>query len=342
MPKRKALSRREKNVAVIYVRVSTDEQVKGTSLEHQERECRKLCAREGWVVDRVFVDRGASAKTAEREEFRKMIRYCSEYRHRIGYVVVLNCTRFARRNSDHQFVRMALSKEGIQLRSVQEPIDETSTGRLIENMAAAYAEFDNSRRTENTVAGMRTKAEHGFWQHPTPIGFEKIGSKKDARLVPDPMRAPLIRQAFEMYASGLYDARRVLDAVTKAGLRTRRGKKLTLQTFHKMLRRALYAGRLENAAWGIVVKAQAEAIVDPGVFDRVQDVLSGKRPVIATYQRNHPAFPLRWFVRCAACDTPLTASFAKNDTRTTPAVRRDVAPSTCVRRKWSGRSRSNR
>lgn len=47
--------------AVIYIRVSSDLQVKGTSLESQEAECRLWCQRNGYEVARVFVDAGESA-----------------------------------------------------------------------------------------------------------------------------------------------------------------------------------------------------------------------------------------------------------------------------------------
>ena len=44
-------------------------------------------------------------------------------------------------------------------------------------------------------------------------------------------------------------------------------------------------------------------------------VLEGKKNTITPYHRNHPDFPLRRFVRCAVCNSPLTASWAKDKTR---------------------------
>jgi DNA invertase Pin-like site-specific DNA recombinase len=51
--------------AVIYCRVSTKEQAKNLSLPAQKKACIRFCGDQGWKVDRVFVDRGESAKTAE-------------------------------------------------------------------------------------------------------------------------------------------------------------------------------------------------------------------------------------------------------------------------------------
>jgi len=57
-----------KNVAVIYTRVSSEEQVNNMSLGEQERICREFIAHrpENLTVDKVFVEEGESAKTAEK------------------------------------------------------------------------------------------------------------------------------------------------------------------------------------------------------------------------------------------------------------------------------------
>ena len=47
---------------IIYTRVSSDEQVKGTSLEFQEELCRKYCKEKGIEIDSVYREEGESAK----------------------------------------------------------------------------------------------------------------------------------------------------------------------------------------------------------------------------------------------------------------------------------------
>ena len=49
--------------AVVYTRVSSNEQVKGTSLEDQESKCRKYCLEKGIEILKVFREEGESAKT---------------------------------------------------------------------------------------------------------------------------------------------------------------------------------------------------------------------------------------------------------------------------------------
>jgi DNA invertase Pin-like site-specific DNA recombinase len=70
-------------------------------------------------------------------------------------VVVFNLTRFARDKYDHFALRSLLQSLGISLRSATEPIDDTSTGKLMEGVLAAFAQFDNDVRSDRTRAGMK-------------------------------------------------------------------------------------------------------------------------------------------------------------------------------------------
>ena len=74
--------------AVIYCSVSTKDQVQNLSLETQQRTCREFCSRQDWAVDRVFVEQGESAKTANRTELKNLLAYCREHKGRVHCVVV--------------------------------------------------------------------------------------------------------------------------------------------------------------------------------------------------------------------------------------------------------------
>ena len=108
--------------AVIYCRVSTQQQTKNLSLPAQRKECVKFCKAQGWTVDRVFVERGESAKSADRTELTKLLRYCREKLGRIDVMVVYSLDRFARNSYDHHAVRAHLGRMGMTLRAVTQPI----------------------------------------------------------------------------------------------------------------------------------------------------------------------------------------------------------------------------
>ena len=51
-----------------------------------------------------------------------------------------------------------------------------------------------------------------------------------------------------------------------------------------------------------------EPLISEGLFTRVQARLSGKRTTEVHRRLDDPDFPLRRFVRCESCNTPLTGS----------------------------------
>ncbi len=305
--------------AVIYCRVSTEEQTKNLSLPTQQKACADYCQRQGFEVDRIFVEQGESAKTVNRPQFKDLINYCRENKHRVQFLVVYNLSRFSRNTHDHLAVRALLAGYGISLRSVNEQIDESSTGRFLESVLAAVAQLDNDMRSDRTVAGMKAQLEAGHWTYPAPLGYL---SQTDANgkpvLVHDADRVPLVRQAFELYATGVYTKEQVRKIINDAGLRTRTSQRLATQTLDQMLHNPLYAGWMVVDKWNIRKRGQFEPIVTEELFNNVQEVLSGRKPTITPMVKNRPEFPLRGLVRCGNCGLQLTASWSKGRTKRYP------------------------
>ena len=129
--------------AVIYVRVSTKEQTENLSLPTQLRACEEYCRRQGYEVLERFHEEGESAKTTDRSQLQSLLTFCRLNKGRVHFVIVFNLTRFARDKYDHFALRSHLQSLGISLRSATEPIDDTSTGKLMEGVLAAFAQFDN-------------------------------------------------------------------------------------------------------------------------------------------------------------------------------------------------------
>ncbi len=297
--------------AVIYVRVSTKEQTENLSLPTQLRACEDYCQREGYQVLERFTEEGESAKTTDRTELQKLLRYCRLHKGRVHFVVVYNLTRFAREKYGHFALRAHLQSLGISLRSVTEPIDDTSTGKLMEGVLAAFAQFDNDVRSDRTRAGMKAALELGRWTFPAPLGYLNAPKWSKASLVHDPERGPLVRQAFEDLATGQFTKQEVIARATEAGLRSRKGLKLSPQSFGQMMRNPIYAGKVESPDYGVSTKGNFEPLVDEATFYRAQAILDGRVVVAGPRQRNHPDFPLRGFVRCETCGRPLTGSWSK-------------------------------
>jgi len=294
--------------AVIYTRVSSEEQVSNLSLDVQEKTCREYCTRNGWTVEAVYREEGESAKTANRTALRRLL---EDLRRRpVDYVVVYDTSRFARDVYVHTSLKQLLAKAGAQLRAATQPLEDTAAGRAIEGVFAVFNQLDNELRAEKITAGMRETVSRGFWPWPAPLGYRN-GRTAEGRkiIVHDGEKALLMRQGFEAIAAGEAPAD-VLRRLTALGLLSKKGLPVRYQEFRKFLRNPLYKGVTRSGRWGIETQGQHEPLVDAITWSRVQQRLAGRygKTVQPPKRKDNPEFPLRGFVRCAACGRPLTAS----------------------------------
>jgi site-specific DNA recombinase len=297
--------------AVIYVRVSTKEQTENLSLPTQLRACEEYCRRQGYEILERFHEEGESAKSTDRSQLQNLLTFCRLNKGRVHFVVVFNLTRFARDKYDHFALRSHLQSLGISLRSATEPIDDTSTGKLMEGVLAAFAQFDNDVRSDRTRAGMKAALELGRWVFLAPIGYLNAPRSIGKSLIHDPQRGPLVRRAFAEYATGRFTKEQLLKQVRTWGLTNRRGRPLTSQAIG-MLRNQLYAGIVDVPEYGVRGKrGDFEPLISEDLFYRVQAILSGRIPSTTPRKRAHPDFPLRGFVRCHSCGRGLTGSWSK-------------------------------
>lgn len=297
------------NGAVLYVRVSTKEQAQNLSLPTQEKACRDYCSREGLTFLRVFSE-AQSAKTTNRDEFQAMLTYCHKEHQSISTLVVYNSSRFSRETLDYLLTRRVLGDVGIAIRSATEVFDDSPSGELNQTMVSAFATFDNKSKAQRTRAGMEAAMREGRWVHQPPLGYTmiRIGSQPST-MVPDPNAAPLILRAFELYSSGTLQKKEVLKQVTALGIKTKIDRPVSQQTFDRIRSNPLYMGRIKSD-WGIDVKGSFEPIVPETLFLTVQATIKGKSATSDERTVQSPEFPLRVFVRCETCGTPLTGSFS--------------------------------
>jgi DNA invertase Pin-like site-specific DNA recombinase len=227
----------------------------------------------------VFVDRGESAKTIDRPEFRAMLDHCRANRGKVHAVVVYAVSRFARNTTDHVTVRALLARYGVGIRSATENIDDSPQGKLIEGVTSVLAEYENNVKAERTKVGMAEALRNGRWTFQPPLGYVRSGSRQESTLLADPIRAPLVVQAFELMMAGTCSKKHALDVVTAAGLRTLAGRRLGQQAFDRLLRNPIYAGRLQVRRWQVDEPSSFPPLVPRELFDAVQAVLHGRRVV---------------------------------------------------------------
>ena len=295
---------------VIYCRISDEEQGRrnAQNLPTQQKKCRDHSKHDALPVIKVFVEQ-ESGRTTDRTNLQEMLAYCSKNRGIVARVVVADLSRLARNVSDQGSIIARLADMGIELVSVDEPhIDRSAAGKLAANMLGAVNQFHSDVLSERVRYRMSEAVKAGRFVWRAPLGYRNVNESGIKNLAIDTERAPMIRTAFELAATGFYKPEDIRKKLNAMGLRTIRGAPVSPQSFSQMLRNPVYKGWVHSG--DNKVKGNFQALVSEELFITVQDVLNGKR-VPVPHKKASEAFPLRGFVRCCECDKPLTAGFAR-------------------------------
>ncbi len=311
----------EQAQAVIYLRVSTKEQAEmggeaeGYSIPAQREACIRKASSLGAIVSNEFVDRGESAKSADRPELQKLLDFVTTQP--IRYVIVHKVDRLARNRADDVTINLALQKAGAQLVSVTENIDETPSGILLHGIMSSIAEFYSRNLANEVIKGSVQKAKSGGTPSRAPIGYLNVRSIEQGREVRgveiDPVRGPIMAWAFDAYATGDWTLRDLLAEVTDKGLTSNPGpntpsKPLGLSHFHHLLRHPYYMGIVRYC--GVLYQGKHQPLVSKEIWQKVQDRLSASN-FAGEKRRVHPHY-LKGSVFCGQCGSSLVVSHTKN------------------------------
>lgn len=296
---------------VIYCRVSSKDQVEGTSLDSQELACRDYARRHGIEVVQVFVEEGESAKFADRTQLLELLNFCRQRGQGIDVLLVWKVDRFARNVEDHYTIKAALKKLGVRVVSVTEPIQEDPNGKLLETILAGFAQFDNDIRALRTRQGMQQRIREGIWPWHPPLGYlpPRIG-KKTQPDQPDPSSFAAIKKAWRLVATGAYRKADIVRLLRSWDVLAYRGRPVTPQTLDHMFANPYYAGVLRDPWSGEEHPGRQVPMVSKAEFACVQDVLANWSRS-APHHRLNETFPLRGHVRCPTCQSLMTGYFAK-------------------------------
>ncbi len=307
---------------IVYTRVSSDEQIKGMSLDFQREDCLQYARSKGITVAVVFEERGESAKFADRPELLKLLDHCKNNKGRLHSVIVWKLDRLSRNQMDYYFIKRTLLDYGIAIHSATEPSIEDSSSiasKVFETFSALQAEIDNTIRRDRSVRGMSAKISAGLFPWKPPLGYlcaqnRLKGLKKTDPDEPDPERFPLIKRLF---ATCLHE--RVITSVALAnlanswGLRTRIGSKIYPQIVDRILANKYYAGILVDPWTKKEIEGKHERVLSPEDFATIQLLRSGKAIAQSPRKDEHPDFPLRRTIRCSTCIRPLTGSWSRGN-----------------------------
>ena len=307
--------------AVVYLRVSTAKQAEkadseeGYSLPAQREACYRRAEQLGADVIEEYLDRGESAKTVDRPQFQRMFTRIREQRD-VDYVILDKVDRFARNRRDDANLMFEMKAAGAQLISVKENIDETPAGELLHAIMAGIAEFYSRNLGTEAIKGMTQKAKLGGTPGRAPIGYLNVAKRIEGREVRaievDPERAPLVKWAFEQYATGKWAMTTLTEALADRGLTTtgsanRESRPIYRSRVNAMLANRYYCGFVTFR--GEEYEGRHEPLISVELFTKVQQVMrSHDTAGVRTRSHNHH---LKGLLFCEACGGRLCLTNAK-------------------------------
>lgn len=296
--------------ALIYCRVSTEEQAEDGhhSLSAQKSICKKVAQELGYRILGIYEDPGKSGTKMNRPGLQDLLIRCQEDK-RIKGVFVQDTDRLSRNTKDHLTIKALLQKYDVKLISASQPmIEDSPEGNMIDTIIASVNQFQAEITGRKTLKGMQEKARSGWLPGRSPLGYKNIGigeGEKQRVVQIDETAAPLVKEIFQMYATGRYSTAELADLMYEKGLRTKKGCRLAENKIPEILKNPFYIGIL---TWGdIKVKGNHPPLIERELFELANYQLRARSTNV--YRRRKHDFLLRGLLSCGKCGRRLTAEW---------------------------------
>jgi len=280
------------NECFAYIRVSTIKQGEGVSLQAQREAIQGFADRSRLTITQWFEEKETAAKSG-RPVFSNMLKQL--HKGLAGGVIIHKIDRSARNFADWAKIG-ELSDSGINVHFAAESIDFRSRGgRLTADIQAVIAADYIRNLREETIKGINGRLKQGLYPFKAPIGYLDNGGGKVKTI--DPVRGPLVHKLFELYGTGEYSIRMLVEKMDQLGLRTDTGGAVTKTGIERILRNPFYIGLIYLKSRNETFKGAHEPLISTNLFETAQDLKSGRH----IKRKTRHKFTYRGLFRCAAC-----------------------------------------
>jgi site-specific DNA recombinase len=310
-----------------YIRVSTEEQAENPegSIRNQEDRLHQAVKLKNMdtafgEVTGVFIDRARSGKDTNRPELQRLLHAIRKQA--VTLVMVSELSRLPRSIRDFLEMWELMQQKECGLYSLRENFDTTTAaGEMVLYTIANIAQFERRQVSERVTANFQSRASRGLYNGgPVPVGYKLILDKPGFLEVDEPM-AEIVRASFQAFlnhgtlsATGKYlnDQGYVLKKHIQGGGNKARLSHFTVDNLYKMLRNQAYIGVRRYRMKGEVkeTKATWQAIVDPNIFARAQEILTANCSKKKPHSKIRYPFLLSGITFCEACKGPLSGKSA--------------------------------
>lgn len=286
-----------------YIRVSTVRQgEKGVSLQEQRAAIERYAERQSIHIIEWFEEKVTAAKLG-RPLFTKMLK---DLRRGAAQGVVIHKIDRGARNLRDWAAIAELNDAGIGVHFANESVDlQSRGGRLSADIQAVVAADYVRNLREETLKGMYGRLKQGIFPFAAPIGYLDAGAGRAKTI--DPERGHLIREAFQLYATGRYTQDTLRAELHRRGLRNKGGRPIGRRCISEALNNPFYVGLMRVRTTGETFDGKHEPLIDAALFQQVRTRLSSR---VRTREWKHD-FEFRGLLECGFCARPLVGEWQK-------------------------------
>ncbi len=311
------------NKFFLYARKSTDEPDRQIlSIEAQIHELKEFAEREHLEIVDTFIE-SRTAKEPGRPIFNEMLSLIEKGK--ANGIVAWHPDRLARNSVDGGRIIYLIDREKIcALKFPTFWFDVTPQGKFMLSIAFGQSKYYIDNLSENVKRGMRQKVRNGEQVGQAITGY--LNDLVNHLIVPDPERFKLVREMFELYATGSHSLKEVRDLLCTRGLVSKNGKVPTISNLQMLLRNPFYYGAFKFN--GEIYQGKHKPAITKKLFDQCQDVMKRKAHPWETGERI-PAF--RGLIKCAECGCGITSELQKGHTYYRCSKRKGVCTQKYIR-----------
>src|SRR5712672_2780761 len=285
----------------LYARKSTDVEDKQVlSIERQLSELREFASREGLAVIEEIIEK-QSAKAPGRPLFNRMMDRI-EAGEAQG-ILAWHPDRLSRNGVDGGRVTYALDAGKLSvLKFPSFWFENSPQGKFMLNMAFSQSKYYVDALSENTKSGLREKVRRGEFPCKAPLGY--LNDHRTKKIIVDRKRAPIVKEAFELYATGTATLDRVRAFLAERGIVSKNGHILIRAYVSRMLSNPFYYGHFRYN--GEIYEGKHAPIISKTLFDKVESIFN-RRFRYSPSEKKTTLKPFLGLLHCSECGGAITA-----------------------------------
>ena len=299
----------------IYIRVSTEEQVKeGFSINAQKEKLISYSNINNWKIYDFYIDEGISGKNiSERPGISQLITDIEK--DIVNNILVYKLDRLTRSVKDLISLFELFENHNCSFNSVTEKLDTSNAvGRMFIKIIGIFAEFERENLAERVSFGYEQKTREGNYTNTNGVnGYDYIlGS---GELVVNEIEKNIVNKIYDLYLDGL-SMLKIARIFNKEKVPTKRGGLWSQSTIKSILTNPLYIGKIrygvskKNKNRSFSTEGKQHAIIEKNKFYRVQQLMKKRKLCCIKKFPSEKAY-FATALRCSKCGGKFHAKMSK-------------------------------